>query len=204
MKKSTTKGHSTFNAEAVNSLPQIEAHFTIVGITDARYMDESIKQEAYETITRKVRRVEGRNPYDLSLLRLKERALKALWALEDAQDSWEELMESLQNLAAEGHNVEEDLSIFKTSSPKEVANSLIEGIIDSIIEGVRALELPWKDEGCIKGAETMLQRAISKAYGRIKASKLDKDVKGSILAGLSAYKGGGARRRLNKAYKSLK
>lgn len=193
-------GYSTY-AGGNATTPEMEVNFKVVGIIASAYFKADDAQDVYYQAEAKLRKVESK-PTNVGVCRLQEKVLRLLWAWEDAQDDREVLLESLETLAEEGHEVEGNL--IKDYNPKEVAQGLVGNIVSSIIGGVALMHLPWGDDGkLLKGAETSLQKGIGKAYGRIKASKgIDKDAKGLILAGLQAYRGGKLRRDLNKAYKA--
>lgn len=193
-------GHSTYAGHMV-ATPEMEVNFKVVGITVSAEAQAYEAGSAYYQAEAKLRRLESK-PTSVGICRLQEKVLRLLWAFEDAQEDREALIESLQDLIADGHEVEGNL--IQDYNPEKVAQGLVSNIVSSIIGGVALMHLPWEDDGkLLKGAETSLQRGIGKAYGRIKASKgIDKDAKGLILAGLQAYRGGKLRRDLNKAYKA--
>jgi len=204
MKKSTNEGYGTFNASAVvcAATPVANVTFKVTGVTSSRYYREEEAARRHEELQRKLRKAE-RKPTDVGICRLQEAELHALWAWEDAHEDHEILLESFQALIDEGHEVRGD--VFQDTFVDDMAKSLVNNLIPSIVNGVSEKHLPWKIDEGKEGlsAEKALQKAIGNAYGNIKGSKaLDKDVKGLILRELQGYRGGSRRTRMNKSYKA--
>lgn len=200
MKNLANMGHSTYAGTMCDS--NVEVNFVVAGVTASRYHKEDEAFEKYRRLHNKLRKVESK-PTNVGICRLQEAELRALWAWEDAKEDHEILIESFQALIEDGHIVGDD--VYQDTSVEDIANGLVEGIINSIIKGVSKMSLPWRLDGKTQGftAEKALQKAIGNAYGNIKSHKtLDKDVKGLVLSGLQAYRGGKARRTMNQSYKN--
>lgn len=192
MKNNKTKGHSTYAGAVCASL-------TVAGITNSAYTKAEEAYASYQEANDRLQKLEAK-PTNVGICRLQEKVLRLRWAFEDAQEDQQALIESLQDLMEEGHEVQGN--IFDDYNPQREADGQVANLIESLTEAVVLMHLPWASEAPLVGAEAMLQKGIGRMYSAIKSTKsLDKDLKGLILRGLQAYRGGKLRRDLNKSYK---